>query len=304
MDEQLLAIKMLEQRLAELEGEVKHLQRTNEELRAEIAILRAENTALRTENAELRRRLGMHSRNSHKPPSTDGYRQKRVQPALPKGEKRAVGGQAGHPGHTLRAVEKPDKVVVHLPKQCSICGRAIAADEPHRVVRNRPVGDLPEPKLELTAHRLGEIECGGQAHRGEYPAYVTSAVQYGPGVRSLVTKRSVDHTMPLEPIRRLVADLYGDELNSEPVEPALEQGDELAAPLEDAVREQLKQAKPAHVDETGLRIGGNRGWLHAACNARDTHLFVHEQRGEAALRSPASVLKDVQGDAIHDRWAS
>ncbi len=43
---------------------------------------------------------------------------------------------------------------------------------------------------------------------------------------------SVDHKMPLEQISRLFADLYGYELNSETVETTLEQGYELAAPLE------------------------------------------------------------------------
>jgi len=35
--------------------------------------------------------------------SSDGYRRKRIQPALPKGEK-PLGGQPGHKGKTLRAV--------------------------------------------------------------------------------------------------------------------------------------------------------------------------------------------------------
>ncbi len=145
MNEQRLAIRMLERRLAEQEAEIKRLHATvarllseNEKLRAENAELRAEIARLQAENAELRRRLEMNSSNSHKPPSSDGYRKKRVQPALPKGRSSAPGGQAGHEGKTLRAVEKPDKTVVHLPKQCRLCGRAIGADEPHRVVGQTP----------------------------------------------------------------------------------------------------------------------------------------------------------------------
>ncbi len=72
----------------------------------------------------------------------------RVQPALPKGEKRASGGQPGHKGKTLRQVEKPDQVCVHLPERCAICGREIAAGEPHEVVSRRQVFDLSEPKNE------------------------------------------------------------------------------------------------------------------------------------------------------------
>jgi len=88
-----------------------------ENLEIETGRLRAEVERLQAENAELRRRLGMNSSNSHKPPSSDGYRKKAMTSALPK-EKRNFGGQTGHTGKTLRAVEKPDNVVVHLPKQC------------------------------------------------------------------------------------------------------------------------------------------------------------------------------------------
>jgi transposase len=77
--------------------------------------LEAEVAHLQAENAELRRRLGMNGQNSHKPPSSDGYRKKRAQPALPKGEKKAKGGQPGHKGKTLRQVEKPDKFVAGVP---------------------------------------------------------------------------------------------------------------------------------------------------------------------------------------------
>lgn len=293
----------LRKRLSALEAEVARLRMENAHLQAEVAHLQRENTRLQAENAELRRRLGMNSNNSHKPPSSDGYRKKRVQPALPK-EKRAAGGQVGHKGKTLRPVERADKVKVHLPEHCGVCGRVIGADEPYQVVSRRQVFDLPEPRLEVTEHWLGEIECCGQAQCGAYPAYVTGNVQYGPGVRALVTKLSVDHKMPLEQICQLFTDLYDYELNSETVEKALEQGYALAEPLEAETKAQLRQAKVAHFDETGLRIGGKLQWLHTACNERYTHLFVHEKRGEEALRSEASVLKDFRGHAIHDCLAA
>lgn len=290
MAEEALLINVLEKQLADLEAEVVRLQ--------------AEVVRLQAENAELRRRLEMNSQNSHKPPSSDGYRKKRVQPALPKGEKRALGGQVGHKGKTLRQVDKADRVEVHLPERCAICGRVVSADEAHEVVSKRQVFDLPEPKLEVTEHRLGQVECCGQPQCGEYPAYVSSSVQYGPGVRALVTKLSVDHRMPLEQISRLFTDLYGYGLNSETVETALEQGYERSEPLEAATMEQLKQADVAHFDETGLRIAGKLHWLHTAGNAWYTHLFVHEKRGKAALRSEGSVLKDFTGYAIHDCLAA
>jgi transposase len=79
-------------------------------------------------------------------------------------------------------VENPDRICVHLPKRCTICGREIPAEEPYEVVSRRQVFDLPQPRLEVTEHRLGQVECCGQKQRGEYPDDVRSRVQYGPGV--------------------------------------------------------------------------------------------------------------------------
>lgn len=92
MATQLLKIESLLKQLASLEAEVAHLRTETARLQAENAHLQAEVASLQAENAELRRRLGLNSSNSHKPPSSNGYGKKRVQPALPK-EKRASGGQ-------------------------------------------------------------------------------------------------------------------------------------------------------------------------------------------------------------------
>nr|VFJ49932.1 MAG: hypothetical protein BECKDK2373B_GA0170837_102641 [Candidatus Kentron sp. DK] len=44
---------------------------------------------IEAENAELRRRLGLNSKNSDKPPSSDGYRKKTVSPGTPCRERMA-----------------------------------------------------------------------------------------------------------------------------------------------------------------------------------------------------------------------
>jgi regulator of replication initiation timing len=73
--------------ISALKGLVSVLLRRMEALESENDVLRAENAGLRLENAGLRSRLRLNSRNSHKPPSSDGLSKK---PGLPKGPQRGA----------------------------------------------------------------------------------------------------------------------------------------------------------------------------------------------------------------------
>ena len=97
-------------------------QDENEQLRAQL-------TALSTELASLRERIGRTSRNSSKPPSSDGQGFK--QPERRKGSGRKRGGQQGHPGSgpELLPIERVDEVVDHYPDACRRCGTLLQGDE-------------------------------------------------------------------------------------------------------------------------------------------------------------------------------
>ena len=91
-------------------------------LRNENAELRVQFTALAAELAQLREQLGRSSRNSSKPPSSDGPG---FSPSeRPKGSGRKRGGQQGHPGAgpELLPIERVDAVVDHHPDACRRCG--------------------------------------------------------------------------------------------------------------------------------------------------------------------------------------
>ena len=89
----------------ELSNDIKVLKDLVMVLLARIETLESEVSALRAENAELRSRMNLNSKNSHKPPSSDGLSKK---PGLPKGPPKKSGGQPGHKGKTLKMVNKPD----------------------------------------------------------------------------------------------------------------------------------------------------------------------------------------------------
>ena len=100
---------------------------------------------LTVEMAELRARPAMNSRNSSKPPSSDGY-------AKPAPESRRVrsgkkqGKHPGDPGRHLAQRSDPDATEVHRPDACQRCGNDLF-EAPVTSVITRRVFDLPPMAL-------------------------------------------------------------------------------------------------------------------------------------------------------------
>jgi len=69
---------------------------------------------------ELEGQKAKSSKNSHKPPSGDGFG-KQTKSLRKKSEKK-TGGQAGHEGQNLAWEEQADTVVKHEVEACRVCG--------------------------------------------------------------------------------------------------------------------------------------------------------------------------------------
>jgi transposase len=113
----------------------------NGELRALVERLAARLDALESENAELRRRLGLNSRNSSKPPSSDSPFIKPAPRSLRRRSGRKPGGQGGHPGSTLAQVADPHERLRHEPGPCAGCGADLSG-APEVGMEKRQVFDL------------------------------------------------------------------------------------------------------------------------------------------------------------------
>ena len=108
---------------------------------------------------KLEDQLAKNSRNSGKPPSSDGYDQGAPRPkSLRKRSRRKSGGQSGHPGETLKAVEKPDFIKVHRVHACQHCGQSL---QRRKAIghEKRQVFDLPKVQMKVTEHRAEIKTC-------------------------------------------------------------------------------------------------------------------------------------------------
>lgn len=71
--------------------------------------------------------------------------------------------------------------------------------------------------------------------------------------------------------------------------------------FEAIARQNLINAKVAHVDETGINIDGKRLWLHCVSSLTWTLFFPHVKRGGDAMEA-MGILKFFTGVLCHDHW--
>jgi transposase len=283
---------------AELVALVGELRSELAAARAEIAELRAENAQLRAENAELKRRLGMNSKNSSKPPSSDGLA-KPVSLRKPSG--RGPGKPRGGVGGTLLQVAEPDAVEVHAPAACRGCAGGLAAAEVVSVER-RQVFDLPEVRLRVTEHHIEHRRCAcGQVTAASAPQGAAAPAQYGPRIKSLAVYLLTRQHLPYERCTELLADVLGADVATATLHTWAGQAADAVAAHTEAVRRQLIECEVVGFDETGTRIAGRTCWAHTACTRSLTLYQVHAKRGVQAFEA-MGVLPRFTGIAVHDGW--
>src|SRR3989338_4508903 len=91
------------------------------ELNAVVVVLEKRLKASEERLKALEDRVAKNSRNSSKPPSSDGFNKPNPKSRRESNGKPS-GGQKGHTGHTLETVENPDHTIEYPVKECEQCG--------------------------------------------------------------------------------------------------------------------------------------------------------------------------------------
>lgn len=264
-----------------------------------ILMLQGQIKALQEAVAQLQARLNMSSRNSSKPPSSDGLN-KPAPKSLRAAGQRPSGGQEGHCGNTLSQTAEPDTIVVHdVPDQCEACQRKLRFGF---VAETRQVWDLPVVKREVIEHRAMQAICRcGRVHTGQFPVGVNAPVQYGPRAQAAMVHLSQNHAVSLQRTATLMADFFELPVSQATVVKANQTGAKILQPTVQEIGQACVTSAVLHADETGLRVAKTLHWLHVLATDTLTWIGSHPRRGTEAFESLA-LLKQFRGVLVHDGW--
>ena len=271
-----------------------------ESTRVYIRYLEARIVQLETRVHELEARLSKDSSNSGKPPSSDGL--KRKTRSLRKSSGKKPGGQEGHVGKGLAQVSNPDTIITHTPVSCTECGSSLN-DVSGATAERRQVFDIPQPKVNVTEHRVEEkiCPCCGEANRASFPENVKGPVQYGDRVRALIAYFSHEHFIPVDRVCAIFEDIFGVPLSPGTCAHVDEQLFANLGVFEAGLKAYLLASRVLHFDETGMRCAKKLHWVPVASSELATLYTMHTKRGQEAMEA-AGILPKFQGKAVHDHW--
>ena len=248
--------------------------------------------------AQLEARLGKNSRNSSKPPSSDGLA-KPPPKSLRQRSGVKPGKSRGAQGFRLEPRSDPDQVRTHVPTGCQGCGADLSG-APVVGVANRQVFDLPLITLRVVEHRAQRRACTcGAVTQAAFPTEASAPTCYGPGVTALAVYLLGRQHLPVQRTAECLAEVFGAPVSTGWLASLLPDASARLEGFVAVAREQLIAAPVAHFDETGGRVAGKLHWIHVACTDTWTLLHLDSKRGRSAMDT-AGVLPQFRGTAIHD----
>ena len=278
----------------QLTQEVARLRATQESTQAKLLELLAE-------NAKLKEQLNKNSRNSSKPPSSDGYSKPAPQ-SLRKPSGKKPGGQQNHPGSGLSLLKSPDETVVHQPKACAQCPQADQCQS-GRLSDNRYEIDI-RIETRVVAHRVACRCCllqQGAEISGTFPEHIRSRLQYGSNLTAFAVALNSRGMVSLNRTHELLSGVFGIPISTGTLQNMVSSFANRLSPVVKQIREAIVNQRLVHFDETGIRTEGQLRWLHSASDARYTYLSAEAKRGKEGMDA-SGVLPDYTGTAIHDCW--
>lgn len=250
---------------------------------------------------ELEEKLSKNSRNSSKPPSSDGMNKPKPK-SMRKSSGKSSGGQKGHEGTTLLQVKNPDKTEECKLEMNPKSGSTLT-DRDIIGYRTRQEFELPDPKLICTEYRAAIYKdpITGEKVYAPFPEGINAPAQYGKRLLSFLVYLSDWQLIPLDRVSQFTEDLFGYAVSPGTLENTKVRIARGLEPFKEQVFDAIQKSKVAHADETGFKVAKKLHWWHVASTPRLTQYFIHKKRGPEALNE-WDIWRDFHGRLIHDAF--
>ena len=251
---------------------------------------------------ELNEKLNKNSRNSSKPPSSDGYK-KPSPKSLRSSSGKKQGGQTGHEGTHLSVPAEPDHVIPHMPAGCSGCPHYEACLAASTLKETRNVIDA-RVEVEITAHQALCVTCPvtGIQWSGGFPEDIRAAVQYGPNLQALAVSLNTVGAVSYNRTGEILRGIFGIPISNGTINQWVMRCSGKLDDTMDAIASGILNNPYSYCDETGARADGKLRWVHVMCNERFTYLSLQGKRGKEAMDA-IGLLPAYGGVATHDCWS-
>jgi transposase len=286
-------------RIEELERQLAERDRIIEAQRAQIEALTARVAQLEALVRHLTEKANRNSRNSSKPPSSDGPAKPRRKAKKPTGRK--PGGQPGHPKHDrpLEPVESVDVLQVVKPEHCERCCSPLLTYDLYPT--RHQYHELPQakPRLhEVCVHSGWCDKCQAWTH-GHLPEGAPTRA-FGATVDATVGVLMGVYRLSKRSVAAVMGELFGLQMSvGAVVDCQRAVSNALAKPVDEAVAYAQQQAVK-NADETSWRQGNKRAWLWTVVTASVAVFMIQATRSADAARA---ILGEVRGILCTDRYA-
>lgn len=247
----------------------------------------------RTEQLEVRSK--MNSKNSSKPPSSDGPFNKQKNKA--KKSKRKRGGQDGHQGHKQQMLD-PVEINNVLPDSCN-CGRLVLDPESIKPFYTHQHIELPEIKLDVMHVILnqGKCQCCGKTVKAKIPSQFRSG--YGPRLSAVICELSGSHGASRQTVQDFCQSVFGLPISTGGIQQVIDRSSCAIKPIYNALADQARKQDVNGIDETSWFQCGKLQWLWTMTNPIGAFFMIHPCRSKEAF---LQLIADWKGILISDHY--
>lgn len=286
---------------------VQQLLEQNAALTNQVADMAATIKELNQTIKELREQLNKNSKNSSKPPSSDGLKKQPVNKdrSLRKASGRKPGAQSGHDGTYLSVLAEPDETLQHMHPDCVTCPYHDTCLEKACVKETRHELDAVFT-INVTAHEqmvIHDCPLNGGVKEGSFPSDITATVQYGKNLQALAVAFNTVGAVSINRTHEILSSVFNIPLSTGTIKNMVTRCAEALTDTYERIRCQMIRLGLLHCDETGTRVDGKTWWVHNASDMDFTFLSISKKRGQTGM-DEARILPNFTGIIVHDCWGS